>query len=67
MDYMTTIEASKLWNITIRQVQSKCDNGKVEGIIRIGRMWLIPKTTHKPIDGRTKEAKNMFNKSGEKK
>jgi len=57
MDYMTTIEAAKLWGITVRQVQSQCDNGKVEGVIRIGRMWLIPKTTPKPIDGRTKAAK----------
>ena len=59
MDYMTTNEAAKLWGITVRQVQSKCDSGKVEGVIRVGRMWLIPKSTAKPVDGRTKAAKQQ--------
>ena len=58
---MTTIEASKLWGITARQIQSQCDSGKVEGVIRVGRMWLIPKTTLKPPDGRTKAVRKMKN------
>jgi len=60
MDYMTTREAAKLWGITMRQVQAKCDNAKIEGVIRVGRMWLIPKDTPKPMDGRTKAAKKKW-------
>ena len=63
MDYITTNEAAKLWGITVRQVQSKCDSGEVDGVIRIGRMWLIPKSTSKPLDGRTKAAKKSTDDS----
>jgi len=57
MDWMTTKEASELWNITTRRIQILCDNGKVPGATRLGSIWVIPKGTPKPIDGRTKAAK----------
>ena len=56
-ELMTTNEAAELWGITKRRVQVLCDNGKVNGAIRMGRTWIIPKGTPKPIDGRTKSAK----------
>jgi hypothetical protein len=55
---MTTAEAAELWGITTRRVQILCDNGKVKDAFRIGRTWIIPKGVAKPIDGRTKAAKN---------
>jgi hypothetical protein len=57
MDWMTTKEASALWGISTRRIQILCDNDKVEGAQRLGNIWVIPKGTAKPIDGRTKEAK----------
>jgi len=54
---MTTSEAAELWNITTRRVQVLCDRGKVQGAVRMGRTWIIPRGTPKPIDGRTREAK----------
>jgi len=57
-ELMTTAEASELWGITMRRVQVLCDKGKVAGAIRMGRTWIIPKGTPKPVDGRTKAAKN---------
>ncbi|MDL2234620.1 helix-turn-helix domain-containing protein [Christensenellaceae bacterium OttesenSCG-928-L17] len=60
MDYMTPKEAGALWGITERRVQDLCARGKVEGAQRIGsRIWLIPKGISKPIDGRTKAAKQQ--------
>jgi hypothetical protein len=56
-ELMTTKEASELWGITTRRVQVLCDKGKVQGAVRMGRTWIIPKGTPKPIDGRTKAAK----------
>jgi hypothetical protein len=56
-ELMTTKEAAKLWGITTRRVQVLCDNSKVQGAVRMGRTWIIPKGTPKPIDGRTKVAK----------
>ena len=54
---MTTKEASELWEITPRRVQVLCDEGKVDGAVRMGRTWIIPKGTPRPLDGRTKAAK----------
>ena len=56
-ELMTTSDAAKLWGITTRRVQILCDNGKVDGAFRMGKTWIIPKGTTKPIDGRTKIAK----------
>ena len=60
MDLMTTKDASELWGISTRRVQVLCDNGKVSGAMRLGNMWVIPKGTPKPIDGRTKVSKSMM-------
>jgi len=54
---MTTQEAADLWGIKVRRVQALCENGKVENAMRLGHMWVIPKGTPKPPDGRTKAAK----------
>ena len=59
MEYMTTQEAANLWGIKVRRVQTLCENGKVENAQRLGYMWVIPMGTPKPIDGRTKAAKNL--------
>jgi len=57
-ELMTTAEAAELWGITTRRVQVLCDKGQVKDAIRMGRTWIIPRGTPKPIDGRTREAKN---------
>jgi len=33
------------------------DNGKVEIAVRLGRIWVIPKNSPEPIDGRMRVAK----------
>lgn len=63
MDLMTAKEASELWGITTRRVQVLCDKGKVDGATRLGNIWVIPKGTAKPIDGRTKAAKAILKDS----
>ena len=57
LNIMTSQQAAERWGITDRQVQSLCSQGKIEGATKLGRAWLIPKDTPKPIDGRTKAAK----------
>jgi len=57
MEWMTTKDAAEKWDITVRRVQALCENNKVDGAVLMGRMWLIPKNTPKPVDGRTKQAK----------
>jgi hypothetical protein len=65
-ELMTTMEAAELWGITARRVQILCNNGKVKGAIRMSRTWIIPRGTLKPLDGRTREAKNADTESQQK-
>ena len=53
MEYLTTSEAAKKWNITRRRVNVLCDEGRIEGAIQKGKIWLIPEDAKKPEDGRT--------------
>jgi len=57
IDWITPSEAGKKWGIKERRVQTMCSNGQIEGVVRKGRMWLIPINAPKPVDGRTKVAK----------
>jgi len=66
MELMTVKEASVIWGISGRRVQILCDTGKVKGAERLGNMWVIPKGTPKPIDGRTRAAKMIFYNNGDK-
>lgn len=53
MDYLTTAEVAEKWNITRRRVTVLCEQGRIDGVIQKGNMWLIPEDAEKPIDGRT--------------
>jgi hypothetical protein len=39
------------------EVQLLCVKGQIAGAERLGKIWVIPKGTTKPVDGRTKAAK----------
>ena len=58
-DYMTVQETAKLWGISERQVQKLCKANRIEGIIHLTRVWLIPRDTEKPADMRRKNYKEM--------
>jgi hypothetical protein len=57
LDWITPEKAARSWGIKARQVQALCGAGQVGGAVKLGRVWLIPKDTPKPIDGRTKAAR----------
>lgn len=40
--------------ISERQVQKLCKADRIEGIVRLSRVWLIPSNTEKPKDRRFK-------------
>ncbi|EMS76408.1 hypothetical protein H318_03697 [Enterococcus durans IPLA 655] len=52
MDYITTKEAASKWGISDRMVLYHCNSGRIEGAIKIGNLWIIPKNSTKPIDKR---------------
>ena len=57
LDWMTPQQAAEKWGITDRRVQALCANGQVDGAVRLGRGWLIPKSMPKPVDGRYKNGR----------
>lgn len=50
-DFMATKEASQKWGITIRQVQNLCKDGRVPGVEKVGRNYLIPSESARPVYG----------------
>ena len=57
LDWITPQQAAEKWGITDRRVQALCVNGQVDGAVRLGRGWLIPKGTPKPPDGRSRNGR----------
>lgn len=51
-DYMSVKETAEKWGLSERRVQILCSNNRIQGVIRINRMWLMPKNEEKPIDRR---------------
>ena len=63
LDWITPLQASEKWGITERQVQAMCKSGKIAGALRLSKVWLIPKDTQRPLDGRTKAVKEQRRKT----
>ena len=55
-EYMTAQEAAECWKISVRRVQRLCKENRIEGVLNINRVWLIPQNTKKPVDKRRKAA-----------
>lgn len=53
-EHMTAQEAAGLWGISVRRVQRLCKENRIEGILNINRVWLIPKGAVKLADARKK-------------
>mgnify|MGYP001046199068 FL=1 len=60
MEYLTTTEMSIKWNISSRRIGILCTEGRVDGVIKKGKMWLIPEDAKKPEDGRFKKKANSI-------
>ena len=52
--YMTSKEASAIWGISERRVGILCSQGRIDGAMKQGRIWLIPADAKKPTDLRFK-------------
>lgn len=52
MEYLTVTQAAEKWGISTRRVRLLCSKGEIDGVIRKGKLYLIPAETEKPIDRR---------------
>lgn len=55
MEYLTTTQIAEKWNISRRRVSKLCAEGRIEGAMHMGNMWLVPENAQKPDDKRLKE------------
>ena len=62
LEYISAPEAAKKWGISERRVQKLCEEGRITGVVKFSRMWLIPKDVEKPVDGRIKKRKERDGK-----
>ena len=51
-NFMTVKETAEKWGVSVRWVQTLCNDGKIEGTVKFGRAWAIPTDAKKPTDGR---------------
>ena len=52
MNYIKVSEAAEKWGISARRVRILCAEGKIDGVIRKGKLYMIPENAIKPLDGR---------------
>ena len=59
MEYISVKQAAEQWGISDRRVRILCEQGKIDGVQKQGRLYLIPANAVKPIDGRTLRGVNI--------
>jgi len=52
MEFLTSTELAEKWGISSRRIVKLCNEGRIEGAMKKGKMWLIPTNAKKPEDGR---------------
>ena len=57
MDYISVKQATEKWKISERRIQKLCECERIDGVLRFGRSWMIPKDAEKPKDKRRREIK----------
>ena len=49
-EYMSVREAATKWSVSGQRVRLLCLQGRIEGIERLGKAYMIPKNAVKPGD-----------------
>ena len=62
MEYLTVTQAAEKWGISTRRVRLLCANGEIDGVIRKGKLYMIPVETEKPFDKRKLPNKRKYGK-----
>lgn len=61
MEFLSTTEIAKKWNISRRRVTTLCIQGRIDGAVHKGNMWLIPEDAKKPDDPRRAQKNGHIN------
>lgn len=61
-DYLTIQQVAEKWGVSIRRINTLCNEGRIAGAVKFGNTWAIPKSAEKPMDGRVKSGKYVKGK-----
>jgi len=50
MDYISVKEAAEQWQVSQRWVQKLCKENRIDGVLRFGHSYMIPKDLKRPVD-----------------
>ena len=63
--YIGARELAARWGVTERRIRLMCQEGRIEGAVKLGWSWSIPADVPKPFDGRHMRVyKNSFVRLG---
>ena len=48
MEILTVKEVSARWGISTRRVTVLCEQGRIEGAIKVSEVWILPSNAQKP-------------------
>lgn len=54
LDYISVEQASEKWGFSKRRIQKLYEENRMDGVIRFGRSWAIPRDAEKSADARKK-------------
>lgn len=60
MEYISVLEASEKWGISLRQVQRLLAAKRIPRAKKYGRSWMIPDDAEKPVDLRNEKKQNIM-------
>lgn len=58
MPGISSKEAARRWGVSQRRVQTYCEEGRIKGVLRLGRNWIIPDDAIKPENPKNNDATN---------
>ena len=56
---MKISEATEKWSLSARRINTLCLEGRIEGAVKFGNTWAIPRDVKRPKDQRVKSGKYM--------
>lgn len=65
MNYISVKEAARKWNLSERRIQVLCGEDRIDGVLRFGKAYMIPKDAEKPVDARIKSGRYVKRSTGE--
>lgn len=60
MEYKNISYFATKWHIKERRIRILCTEGRIHGVKKIGKTWLIPEDAQKPIDKRYRQVNDLF-------